>query len=228
MGAHPHPTLGFLVILAIVVAVFCIWYFSAEKRRKRAIRAVPRTPIAKAQPGKVARLTGCVSYLTEPVRAPLTGRACAYYQVTVDERRPTGNGGAAWVTIVRDAAGVDFLIEDGTGRARVVVDQALRVAAVQDAKYASGPFNDATPHLEAYLAKHGLRSKAWILNKTIRYQEAVFEAGETVTLVGMVAFEHDPGAAPAGAGYRETPQRAVIAAPPGGHLLASDDPAVVA
>jgi hypothetical protein len=214
-----------LIVLAIPVVLFCIWYFSDEQRTKRAIRTAPGTPIAQAQAGNMAKLTGRVSYLTEPVSAPLSGRSCAYYLVTVEEYRSSGKSGS-WVTILRDAGGVDFLIEDGTGRARVV-NQALKVVAVQDAKYSSGTFNDATPELEAYLAKHGQKSKGWLFNKGMRYLEAVFEEGETVAIVGQIGFEHDPGAVPEGAGYRETPQRAVIAAPPGGYLLASDDPKVV-
>ena len=214
-----------LISLAVLVILFCVWYFSDEQRTKRAIRAAPSTAIAEAQAGKVAKLTGRVAYLTEPVRAPLSGRACAYYLVTVEEWQSNGKSGS-WVTILRDPGGVDFLIEDGTGRAQVV-NQALKVVAVQDAKYSSGTFNDATPELEAYLAKHGKQSRGGIFNKGMRYLEAVFEAGETVAIVGQIGFEHDPGAVPEGAGYRETPQRAVIAAPPGGYLLASDDPDVV-
>jgi hypothetical protein len=216
----------FIVLVAVVLVVMLgVWYFSDEQKTKRVILATPRSTIAEAQPGKVAKLSGRVAYLIEPVRAPLSGRACAYYLVTVQEYRSSGKSGS-WVTILRDPGGVDFLIEDGTGRARVV-NRSLKVVAVQDAKYSSGTFNDATPHLEAYLAEHGQKSTGWLFNKKLRYLEAVFEAGETVAIVGQVALEHDPGAVPEGAGYRETPQRAVIAAPPGGYLLASDDPRVV-
>jgi hypothetical protein len=215
-----------LVILAIgIVIVVVAWYFSDEQKTKRAIRDSPRAKIAEAQAGQVMRLTGRVSYLGEPVRAPLSGRACAYYEVIIQEYRSSGKSGS-YVTVLCDPGGVDFLLDDGTGLARVV-NQALKVVAVQDAKYESGTFHDATPELEAYLTAHGLKSKGWLFNKSMRYLEAVFEQGETVTVVGQVSFEHVPGGVPAGDGYRETPKRTVVAAPPGGFLLASDDPKLV-
>ena len=51
--------------------------------------------------------------------------------------------------------------------------------------------------------------------------------GDTVTVVGLAEFERDPSGVPDGSSYRQAPQRAVIAAPLGGYLLASEDPALV-
>jgi hypothetical protein len=215
-----------LVVVAIGIVILVVtWYFSDQQKTKRAIRDAVGAKIVEAQPGQVVKLTGRVAYLGEPVRAPLSGRACAYYEVTIQEYRSHGKSGS-YETVLRDPGGVDFLLDDGTGRARVV-NQALKVLAVQDAKYESGTFNDATPGLEAYLAEHGLKSKGWLFNKSMRYLEAVFEEGETVSVVGEVSFEHVPGEVPAGDGYRETPKRVVVAAPAGGFLLASDDPKLV-
>jgi hypothetical protein len=134
-------------------------------------------------------------------------------------RIPSWTGG---VQLIREEGGADFLIEDDTGSAKVV-NASLKVAAVQDAKYTSGVFHEATPHMEAFLEKHGKASGG----KRLRYREAVFEAGETVAIVGEVADEADPEVVPEGGGYRDTPRRLVIRAPAGGSLFASDDPDVV-
>jgi hypothetical protein len=222
---YPPRVLTFVIFAVLAVIIAVAWYFSDEQKTKRAIRAARPVSIAEAKAGEVVKLSGDVKYLGETVRAPLSGRTCAYYQVTVEEYRSNGKGGS-WVTVLTDPGGVDFLVEDRTGRARVK-NLMLKVVAVQDAKYESGTFNDATPALEEYLAAHGMKSKGWVFNKSMRYQEAVFEEGETVSIVGQISYEHDPGAMPEGSGYRETPKRAVIAAPDGGFLLASDDPKLV-
>ena len=216
---------AYVLVVACVAVLACFHYFSDDQKRRRAIRSALPVAIAEAQAGRVVKLTGRVAYLTEPLLAPLSQRPCAYYLVTVDEYRSSGKSGS-WVNIIRDTAGVDFLLEDGTGRARVV-NQSMAVVAVSDAKYTSGVLDEPTPELQAYLAKHDKTSTGWIFNKSMRYHEAVFEAGETVAIVGQVGFERDPGGVPDGTSYRSTPQRAVIAAPPGGSLLASDDPALV-
>jgi hypothetical protein len=215
-----------LVIIAVSLIVCgLIWYYSDEQKTKRAILSTPRVRLRDATEGAVAKVMGRVEYLTDPLTAPFSGRSCAYYLVTVQEYRSQGKSGS-WVTIIRESDGVDFLINDGTGKARVV-NQLLKVVAVKDATYNSGTFHDAPPHLEAFLNKHGQKSTGWLFNKSLRYEEAIFEAGERLAVVGQIRFEHDPGAVPEGSGYRETPRRAVIDAPPTGLILASDDPSVL-
>ena len=49
---------------------------------------------------------------------------------------------------------MDFVLDDGTGRAIVEAEDA-QVSVVMDAHFRSGAFNDATPQLESFLAKHG-------------------------------------------------------------------------
>ena len=147
-------------------------------------------------------------YLNGPVLAPMSGRPCACYLLTFEESES-----GSWVPI-RDSGGEDFLLDDGTGRARVVT-QSMNVVAVSAAKRTSGTRND-TPQLTAYLAKRSGTTSGSTLDSSMRYQEVVFEVGDTVTVVGVVGFERDPGGVPDGSSYREAPQRAVIAAPRAG------------
>ena len=66
-----------------------------------------------------------------------------------------------------------------------------------------------------------------MFNKSLRYRECVFEPGEPVVIMGQVSWEPDPeGWAPSPA-YRQGPMRAVLDAPPGGHLFGSDEAGLV-
>ena len=79
---------------------------------------------------------------------------------------------------------MDFVLDDGTGPAIVEVEDA-QISVVMDARFRSGAFNDATPQLESFLAKHGWKSTGLFgFNKSLRYAEGVLEEGESVTVFG--------------------------------------------
>lgn len=132
--------------MGVAALVALLAYLGSDAQAtKRALGDASRTPIGDAQPGSSAKLVGVVRYLADPATAPLSGRACAYYQVIVEEYRYHNDSTLDdWYEVLRDDGGVDFLVEDDTGRARVE-NRSLKVAAVQDAKLASGLFRDATP-----------------------------------------------------------------------------------
>jgi hypothetical protein len=124
--------------------------------------------------------------------------------------------------VLRDPSPVDFLLEDGTGRARVV-SKAITVLNEAEAFFGSGALNRETPQVRAYLAAHGLERKEAFIDESMRCLETVLEEGKTAVVMGEVSFEVDPG----GEGYRETPRRVVVTAPRGSSILASDDPDLV-
>jgi hypothetical protein len=171
----------------------------------------------------VEKLTGRVSSLAEPLLAPLSGRRCVHYLVTIEEKRSFG-GSARWKTVLRDRCSVDFLLVDGTVRARVV-NEAITVLNKAQALYDSATPEVqaylATREVRAYLAAHGLKRKEAFVNESMRCLETVLEEGRTVAVMGKVSFEVDPG----GEGYREMPRRrVVVTAPSAESILASDDP----
>lgn len=211
--------LGFLALLGLVA--WGSWYFSADQTARRAMRAVPVRAVAEVAGGTKARIVGRVR-VDAPITAPLTGRACARWRVIVQEKR--GGKNKHWVTVLDASQGVDFVVEDPSGKA-IVAGPSVQAVLEQDGNFSSGFLNDATPELEAFLAAHGRSSQGFVFNKTMRYREGVVEPGETVTVVGWARWEADPEAsARAGAGYRdaETPKRLVIDAPPGEALIVSD------
>lgn len=164
--------------------------------------------------GKVATL--------DVLTAPLSGRSCAYYEVIVEEKVSTGKS-STWRTIIREVEERDFLLDDGTGRARVEM-VAVEAAVEKDGHWSSGTLNDATPVLEGFLQRHGFGSVGWLFNKTLRYREGVLEPGEEVAVLGWADHEIDPEPTTSGAGYRDAPTRVVVRSSVDVPLRVSDDP----
>ena len=159
------------------------------------------------------KITGRIVAI-EPLTAPLSGRSCVYFDCHVtacqEERK---------VTLVREIDRRDFLVDDGTGIARIEVAQ-MQAAVNLDGHWMSGGLNDAHPKLGEFLARHGHTTSSLAFNRGLAYREGSFEIGERVSVAGHAEQEPDPG----GTGtYREAPTRWVLR--DGGQgLLVSDDP----
>ncbi|MFO0587692.1 MAG: hypothetical protein U0441_09135 [Polyangiaceae bacterium] len=215
------PYLWLIILVVFAAIALFSWYFSDAAKIRRTLKATPRIDIGRVEQGRVAKIAGAVRPLGQPLRAPLTGRACVFYEVTVEEYRSSGKSGR-WVEIIKDVDSQDFLLEDGTGRA-LVKSAGMKVLPVKDRELSSGFMNDASPVLEDYLRQHGQSSQGWVFNKRLRYKEGVFEPGERVTVFGQCRWEQDPDPNAAGQGYRDTPKRLVVDMPDQGNLLASDE-----
>jgi hypothetical protein len=217
------PYFIFLLILGVILAValYSYWFSDAAKIR-RTLRAARKVAIAEAQTGETVRVSGRVRPIGPLLKGPLSSRPCVYYEVIVEEYKSSGKSGS-WIQVIREADGTDFLIQDQTGKALVRAGE-MKVLTVKDHERESGTFNDATQHLEAFLAKYGRSSKGWIFNKNIRYKEGIFAPGELITVLGAARWEQDPDPTEAGTGYRDVPKRLVLGALREGPLLASDEP----
>lgn len=226
MSALP---LLFLAALALVGAIVLgAWWLSPYQQTLRALRSVPRVSVSDATEGSLVRIVGTLRAGARTLEAPLSGRPCACFRVEVDVRVSTGKS-SSWRNIIREEDGADFFVEDPSGRA-LVKGGTVEAAIVLDHHLKSGTFDDATPELEAYLARHGHKSTDFLgFNKAIRYREGVLEPGETVAVLGRARWEDDPeaGAAqPSSGGYRESARKKRLVLEPGelGPVRVSDDP----
>lgn len=224
MGAH---AVLFIVCAAVLLSAIALaaWWFDEERSLKRALKQAPRVTVREAREGALVRLSGRAEMIDDGwLRAPLTGRPCAAYVVLVEEYRKRGKSGS-WRTLIREDAALEFELHDETGRARVRPGTP-RMALERDAGFRSGLLQDATPELEAFLARHGERSEGWLLNRRLRYREGVLAQGEPVAAYGRACWEDDPSPTAAGGGYRDRPRRLALVPPPGGPMLLSDDPSI--
>jgi hypothetical protein len=214
-----------LLLVFLLLGMIFIAYFTGDAQIKRALRNAPRLPISTLGDGQRGKAIGRLRYCSEPLRAPLSGRACAYYEVIVEQHRQS-KGSGRWATLIREVRGQDFLIVDDTGKALIKADSA-QIVVEKDSHKSSGTFNDATPELEAFLQRHGVKSTGVLgFNKSLRYREGVLEEGEPIAAFGHAIREADPDPDAGFAGYREQPTRAVFQATDASPLFVSDDPAL--
>jgi hypothetical protein len=214
-----------LVVIGVVAVFGAIALghlaFHEDARVRRALRKAPKLAIGAFPEGSPGRIVGAVAP-GETIEAPLSGRRCVYFEVIVEEK--AGGKNKHWRRRVREATGIPFVVSDGTGRA--IIDPAhARIALEDDAHSRSGVFDAATAREEAFLARHGVESRGWLLAKTLRYQEAVIEVDEQVAVAGLAVREPDPDAG-AGEGYRGAPPTRIrMNGTPAFPLLVSDQPA---
>ncbi|HEV7555169.1 MAG TPA: GIDE domain-containing protein, partial [Kofleriaceae bacterium] len=169
-----------IVVIAIILIVGFV--FSKSARLKRKLRAAKAWAIGDLPEDTLGRVVGQARPLSSTLQGPLTGRPCLYYIAKVEEQRSNGRS-SYWKTVITESQGVPFVIEDSTGRAIVDPGNA-EVALDFDGKSSSGRFHDANEIQEAFLAKYGKKSSGWVLNKSLRYREAMIEVGETVAVLG--------------------------------------------
>jgi len=177
---------------------YVTWRYSGPEKIKRALRNAARWPIGELPENTHGRVVGRARAVDQTLLSPLSGRSCVYYELQVLD-----TDGKAKVTLLREAKGVPFLIEDDTGRA-LIDPRDAEITLDFDHETKSGHGDNATRVEEALLARHGQRTKGWLFNKVLVYRESVIEVGELVAVLGSGVREADPDGEP-GALYRGAP-----------------------
>jgi hypothetical protein len=221
-----------LIVVGVVLGAFVIYYIfrvvTAPPDRKpwggRA--APPRHRLAEIEDERLIRAEGRLSYASDPLIAPLTGRKCACWEVTVEEYFITHEYSRSrrgyWQVILREQETSAFYLTDESGWA-FVSPRYPDMTLTKSASAKIGGFIDATIEQEAFLKSRGQRSKDNEgFSRKLRFSEGVLDEGCTLAVAGQARREHDPAAGQA-AGYRQSPIRLVIEAPDDGPLVMSDD-----
>ncbi len=100
----------------ILLAGFGLYLFARGFRSLRTAHRLRNMPTARVRslPQGSVELCGIAQSL-EPVVAPFSGKACAYYEAELLERRKSGKR-SKWVTRHRESSSQPFWLDDGTGR----------------------------------------------------------------------------------------------------------------
>jgi hypothetical protein len=139
-----------------------VWQHSSEVTPYR---------VAELPEGEIGRLEGSVRQHARTLCAPLSGRACVYYMVLVEQA-----GAIRWT----ECDGVAFALQDASGRA--IIEPALAtVALLLDHREQARALREATPQQDAVLARHGYDLPG---GDGLVFYEAVLLAGERATVVG--------------------------------------------
>ncbi|MDR2787439.1 MAG: E3 ubiquitin ligase family protein [Candidatus Accumulibacter sp.] len=107
------------IVCLVLMAVLSLFAWYSTLRRRRAITDMPTSRIASAAQGYV-ELSGTGRPLDDsPLLSHLTQRPCLWYRWRVEEKN-----GRSWKTVDSGESQLSFLIDDGSGRCVVDVENA--------------------------------------------------------------------------------------------------------
>lgn len=173
----------FIFITILIIVIVLSIYFSKNSRIKRKLKKAKYRDIAKFKNNEIAKITGKVELIDEPLISPLSKRKCALYYIHVEQQISTGKT-TKWKTIIEEKVSTKFVINHKNSYA-FINDKNIAFYIVKDKEYSSGTFNDATKTLENYLKQNNIDSVGFLgFNKTIRYYEGIFDIGETIAVLG--------------------------------------------
>jgi hypothetical protein len=183
--------------LAGVIVVACIVSFTAgvalvsrgiiRARAERREDAV-RWAIGRMEEDAHGLVVGEVQSSACTVIAPLSGRPCVYYRVRVSELRARSGFAArhhlTWEPLIDEQHGVEFLLDDGTGRVRIDPTRAsidLRTVWTR----VNGSSSPVNRHEAALLRRHRLTELDGLgRRRRLRFEEIAIEVGQQVAAIG--------------------------------------------
>jgi hypothetical protein len=193
---------------------------SVERRHRRFLREAIAFPLASVPEGAFARLIGVARPFEQKVlEAPLSGRLCVYYDVSVDAM--SAKGGRLRV-LASEQEAVTFVLEDDGHRA--IVDAAHAHISVAIDHVTESSLDMQSDRQAALLKQLNLYNRRVPLADGLRFREAILEVDERIAVFGCGVREADPQAPP-GPGYREYGQtRLRLTGTERYPLLIRDDP----
>lgn len=173
------------------------------RRLRKQIRQAPRFRLAELPENTLARIAGRARPLGQrALAAPLSGRTCVYYSVTVLARMAgVTTGSRSLKVLATEQEAVAFMLEDEGHRA-VIDPRNAQISTPYDYESRSRAVFDASPDQRELLVRHELVNRNWFDTIEVLYREAVIELDEQVVIVGGGTREPDPDAIPTG-GYRD-------------------------
>jgi len=219
----------FVVLTAGFTFVFQL--ASEEAAARRRLKRFPPVRLSDSGDGNV-RLTGRVVATGDSLRAPLSGRPCVYYEVSVrvayrwaHVEATRGGGGSrnlgrrASATFKR-RAGEAFEIDDGTGLALVTMPLRVRVEGNAPEMYVCTAI--PVSHHAAWAGEMipsvllGLAAEAGLLSgevaQAIEGDEGIIADGDLITVGGQLSHEIRPDRK--AAHFRAPPVRAILTGEP--------------
>ena len=201
------PFIALAVLTLALVAGNSIWP-TRRRRINRALASRPRALVHGAQ-GTV-RLTGRIRPSGELLRAPISGRPCIAYEVSVDE--PGRVLGGEWRRRVELREVPSFLVADESGATRIDTSGPFLMSLNYDRKGDTDSYSEYPgkhPALASFLSSLDVVTSGWLGRWwRFRYAEGVLEEGQLVSVSAESVLEVD--LAGERGGPRFPPQRLVL------------------
>jgi len=181
--------LGLILIIAGAIGAATNWKNMARRRR---VLDTPTSRVSEAPGNAPVEIKGYIVPGEEGmIQTPFSGRPAVWARILVQEWRSTGRSGY-WATLIDETDARPFYVDDQSGqRARI---EPLGATIVVDATTVAnaGTFNDANPHLQAFLAHRGLTTQSWLgFNKRMKFDEQALVPNSPLYAIGPS--RRDPG-----------------------------------
>jgi hypothetical protein len=180
-----------IIVVAAALAYYAFGGLPASDELLRPELAAPRTAIGHLV-GGVVTVNGRARREGAPVIAPLSGRPCLAFQITLHADRSDDFGLVAHL-----AAGSPFWIEDETGRALVDVTERFEIV-----KPGSGPLRKVSPALLAtvrrFAEERRISTRSWRFARDLHCREGIIVEGEELVVGGHAAQEARAEGEPSG------------------------------
>lgn len=183
----------FILFLAgvgvIILFVLLSNYFNKKNIILRELKKTEKKSIHRIQQNEYVKIIGTAVGGNEPLIAPFSGRKCLCYFARVEKK-----GNKHWHEYIVEERFQDFFV-DNQGERAIIKPRSVHFDFRKsyfeiDHEDSSGTFNDARPHLEKFLKKHGKESEGIFgFNKSLRYQEGIIEIGETIAIKGVAEWK---------------------------------------
>lgn len=182
-----------------------VWWNSPAKVAHRRAGKARRSTVSDARDGELVRLSGRILPRVDPLTAPLSGRTCLFYSSHLYRFPQKANN--APELVLRFARGVDFHVEDDTGRALVRGDT-VRVFRPSVYRPNYGELVRPTEPIVRLEQASGRTCPAEWFPAYFQMEELILPSVPRAEIVGVARWEMDPEGG--GGHYREAPRRLVL------------------
>lgn len=131
-------------------------------------------------------VNGRVECEVDMLESPLSKKPCVYYKIEVQELERRGKS-RSWETILEEEKNVEFLVNDGTGKASVNLKGA-EVTFKKDREESSGMFESLSQEAKDFLEQRTIESKGWIFDKTLKIIEQYLQEYDKIYVLGDIKY----------------------------------------
>jgi hypothetical protein len=203
----------FFVVVGAVTFVVTMLGWTAQRlgrvgRRRSLARKTPLRAIRDARAGELIRIRGVVHALGDGLSLPFSEEPGVFHSTQLVDMANPGQ-----TTTFTRSAQCEFVIDDGTGRARVPREVAIELHGREPA----GMGIDVTdPKVAAFLG----RDKTFSKGGAVIWRQRAIRVGDQVTAWGRATHEPEPDPSRHTGHFRDEPQRvALVPHEPGGALV---------
>lgn len=178
-----------LGLLSIGTIVLLVHHFSPKAIILRKLKKLPHQRVGSLRTNSYSKIEGNALNIEIPLIAPLSKRKCVFYKIRIEKKVNRGKN-SRWETILDQQQIQDFFIDQNGERVIIFPTKKPKNYfdyLVTDKTTSSGTFNDPTPEFLELLNSYNIKSEGFFgFNKQLRYEEAIIEVGERVTVAGHI------------------------------------------